>query len=399
MIIDAVRTPRGKGKHGAGALSNIRAVDLLAGLCREMSTRFPGVEEMVDDAMFGCVSQVGDQGSNVGKVALMRAGWPATVPAATINRFCASGLSAVNAMAAQAQVTDSVTLAGGVEMMSRTPMFSDRGVMFADQEVADSVDSIHPGLGADLVATQHGISREDCDAYAAISQYRAETARSQCRFTSIVPVCDLDGNTILAQDETIRTGVTVEALGEMEPAFAELGATGGDEKLQRLFPELDQIDHVHHAGNAPAMADGAALVLLASPEAARRRGLRPRARILATAEANVAITQTGAVDATRKALQRAGLNAADIDLWEVRDSFAAVTLHYIRSLNVDLDCFNVNGSSIALGHPMGATGAMLVGSLLDEMEARDAQLGIAAIAGAAGVATATVIERTRSGAH
>ncbi|AUM74856.1 acetyl-CoA C-acyltransferase [Paracoccus jeotgali] len=393
VIIDAIRTPRGRGTTRGGALSSLRAADLLAGLYREIAARHPGVEALVGDALIGCVTQTGDQGSNIGKVAALRANWPDEVPAATINRFCASGLSAVNAAAAQAQVNDSVVLGGGVEMMSRTPMFSDNGVLFADKDVARSARSVHPVLGADLVATQHDISRADCDAYAALSQQRAEAARARGAFTSIIPVRDASGAVLLDQDETIRSGVTAESLSGLDPVFEKVGDASDVAALLSGFPDLHRIVHVHHAGNAPAMADGAALVLMAGEDAAKRHGLTPRARILATAEANVAITQTGAVDASRLALQRAGLSADDIDLWEVRDSFAAVTLHYIRAFDLSLDKFNVNGSSIALGHPMGATGAMLVGTLLDEMDARDLRYGLVAIAGAAGVASAAVIER------
>ncbi len=393
VIIDAIRTPRGRGSSKGGALREVRAADLLAGLFTEISTRYPGVETVIGDTLIGCVTQVGDQGSNIGKVASLRANWPASVPGATINRFCASGLSAVNAVAAQAQVNDSIVLGGGVEMMSRTAMFADNGVLFADKDVARSARSVHPVLGADLVASLHNISREDCDAYAALSQQRAEAARAQGAFRSIVPVRDENGAMLLEQDETIRTGTTAEKLATLAPVFHKVGTDGDVAELLTAFPELKSIQHVHHAGNAPAMADGAALVLLASPDAAQRQGLIPRARILATAEANVAITQTGAVDASRLALQRAGLVASDIDLWEVRDSFAAVTLHYLRAFDLDIENFNVNGSSIALGHPMGATGAMLIGTLMDEMEARDLRYGLVAIAGAAGVASAAVIER------
>ncbi|WP_281982484.1 acetyl-CoA C-acyltransferase [Thalassorhabdomicrobium marinisediminis] len=393
VIIDAIRTPRGRGSAKGGALSDIRAADLLGGLFAEMSRRYPGVETVMGDTLIGCVTQVGDQGSNIGKVASLRAGWPATVPGATINRFCASGLSAVNAVAAQAQINDSMTIGGGVEMMSRTPMFADDGVMFADKDFARSVQSVHPVLGADLVASLYDISRADCDAYAALSQTRAEAARARGAFPSIVPVHDAQGTLVLDQDETIRSGVTAGKLAVLDPVFEKVGTKADVDALLSLFPDLDAIQHVHHAGNAPAMADGAALVLLGSPDAADRQGLTPRARILSTAEANVAITQTGAVDASRLALHRAGLDAGDIDLWEVRDSFAAVTLHYVRSFDLDLDMFNVNGSSIALGHPMGATGAMLIGTLLDELDARDQRYGLVAIAGAAGVASAAVIER------
>ncbi|MCK0151338.1 acetyl-CoA C-acyltransferase [Marivita sp. S6314] len=396
VIIDAIRTPRGRGTSKGGSLSEVRSADLLAGLFTEMSERHPNVETLVDDTVIGCVTQVGDQGSNIGKVASLRANWPASVPGATINRFCASGLSAVNAVAAQAQVHDSVVLGGGVEMMSRTAMFADNGVMFADKAFGRSIQSVHPVLGADLVASLHGISREDCDAYAALSQNRAEAARARGAFASIIPVRDADGTVLLDQDETIRSGVTAEKLASLPPVFRKVGTQEDVDDLLKVFPDLKEITHVHHAGNAPAMADGAALVLLAGEESAKRHGLTPRARILATAEANVAITQTGAVDASRRALQRAGLTAQDIELWEVRDSFAAVTLHYARAFDLDLDVFNVNGSSIALGHPMGATGAMLVGTLLDEMDARDLRYGLVAIAGAAGVASAAVIERINS---
>ncbi|WP_323037635.1 acetyl-CoA C-acyltransferase [Pararhodobacter sp.] len=393
LIVDAIRTPRGRGGSKGGSLTGIRAADLLAGLFAEMSRRYPGVESAVEDAIIGCASQVGDQGGNVAKTALIRAHWPETVSGLSVNRFCASGLSAVNVGAAQAHVNDACYAAGGVELMSRTPMFADKGALFVDPEVAASASAVHPILAADLVATLHDISREDCDAYAALSQQRAEAARSRGAYASIVPVRTADGTVVLEQDETIRTGVTAEKLSAIDASFPIIGKPEESARLLAAYPDIAQIRHVHHAGNAPAMADGAALVLLANPDTARKHGLRPRARILATAEANVAITQTGAVDATLKALARAKLEVKDIDLWEVRDSFAAVTLHYIRTLGLNIDAFNVNGSSIALGHPLGATGAMLVGTLLDEMDARDLRYGVVAIAGAAGVASASVIER------
>lgn len=393
LIIDAIRTPRGRGGAKGGALSDIRAADLLAGLFTEMSNRHSGVEELVEDAIIGCATQVGDQGGNVAKTAAIRAHWPATVSGLTVNRYCASGLSAVNLGAAQAHMNEACYLAGGVEMMSRTPMFADKGALFVDPDVAKSAAFVHPILGADLVANLHDISREDCDAYAALSQQRAAAARESGAFKSIVPVRNAAGEVLLEQDETIRAGVTAEGLSEIEPSFPKIGNPEEMERLNALYPDLGDFRHVHHAGNAPAMADGASLVLLANEDAAKEQGLKPRARILATAEANVAITQTGAVDATLKALKRAGLDIKDIDLWEARDSFAAVTLHYIRTLDLDIERFNVNGSSIAIGHPLGATGAMLVSTLLDEMEARDLRYGVVAIAGAAGVASASVIER------
>lgn len=391
-IIDAIRTPRGRGKAGA-ALSELRAVDLLGGLFAEMSRRFDGLDGYCDDTLIGCATQVGDQGANVGKAASLMAGWSPTAPAATINRFCASGLSATALMAERAAVQDVVALAGGVEMMSRTPMLSDNGVMFADPEVSRKLGGMHPGVAADLVATQFGFTREECDAYAALSQDRAAAAQDAGRFRSIVPVRDASGEILLEQDETIRRGNTAEALGALDAAFVKAGEGRDGDTVRALFPDLGPLNHVHHAGNSPAMADGAALVLVASGAAAKRHGLTPRARIVSTAEANVSITQIGAVDATRKALERAGLTGDDIDLWEVRDSFAAVTLHYIREMAVPMEKFNVNGSSIALGHPMGATGAMLVGSLIDELELRGLRRGVVAITGAAGVASAALVER------
>ncbi len=393
MIIDAIRTPRGRGGSKGGSLTGIRAADLLAGLFTEMARRHPDAASAVEDAIIGCATQVGDQGGNVAKTAAIRANWPATVSGLTVNRFCASGLAAVNVAAAQARASEACYLGGGVEMMSRTPMFADKGALFADPEIAASASAVHPILAADLVATLHDISREECDGYAALSQQRAEAARSRGAYASIVPVRDAGGAIVLGQDETIRAGVTADGLAKIDASFPIIGNRDETARLLSAYPDISEIRHVHHAGNAPAMADGASLVLLANPEAARLHGMRPRARILGTAEANVAITQTGAVDATLKALARARLAIKDIDLWEVRDSFAAVTLHYVRTLGLNIDTFNVNGSSIALGHPLGATGAMLVGALLDEMDARDLRYGVVAIAGAAGVASACVIER------
>lgn len=391
-VIDAIRTPRGRGRPD-GSLSGLRAAELLAGLFTEAARRLPGLDDIAEDVLIGCATQVGDQGANIGKAAALLAGWPPRVPAATLNRFCASGLSATALMAGQAALQGAVTLAGGVEMMSRTPMMADKGVMFADPEIARRTGALHPGVASDLVATQFGISRADCDAYAALSQQRAAAAQDAGRFRSIIPVRDAAGAVVLDRDETIRRNVTPEGLAAIEPAFVKAGQGPDGETIRALYPGLGPLSHVHHAGNAPAMADGAALVVLSSRAAAALHGLKPRARILATAEASVAVTQIGAVEATRQALARAGLDARDIDLWEVRDSFAAVTLHYIRSLEVPLDRFNVNGSSIALGHPMGATGAMLLGTLLDELEARDQRLGVVAITGAAGVASAMIVER------
>lgn len=392
-IVDAVRTPRGQARAG-GALHGIKPVHLLAQMYTALAQRTNVDSALVEDALIGCVSQVGDQGSNIGKIAALYADWSPSMSAATVNRFCSSGLSAVGLAALQAQSADGLAVGGGIEMMSRVPMFSDHGAWRDDAEIAAATHFMSPGVGADLVATLHGYTRQMCDEYAVLSQQRAADARRANRFVgSIIPVRDSAGTVVLEQDETIREGVTVERLAKLEPAFAAEGAAGADKELLRLYPQLQHISHVHHAGNAPCMADGAAMVLLASGQALKRYGLRPRARIRSVAEACVALVQTGAVDATCKALDRAKLKLSDIDLFEVRDSFAAVTLHYINTLNVDLDRFNVNGSSIAMGHPMGATGAMLISTALDELERSGKHRALVAIPGAAGVATAMVIER------
>ncbi|AQV99364.1 Acetyl-CoA acetyltransferase (plasmid) [Cupriavidus necator] len=394
FIVDAVRSPRGQAR-ATGALAGVKPVHLLAQMYEALAARTGIDTGAVEDAVIGCVSQSGEQGSNIGKIAALYAGWNPSMSAATINRFCSSGLSAVSLAALQAGAADGLAVGGGVEMMSRVPMFSDNGAWRNDPEIAEATHFMSPGIGADLVATRYGFSREACDDYAVLSQQRAAAAREAGRFTaSIVPVRDMAGEIVLKQDETIRTGATVAKLASMEPAFATEGEAGGDARLLRHFLELDAIRHVHHAGNSPCMADGAALVLVASGNALQRHGLRPRARITAVADACVPFVQTGAVEATQKALQRAGLSLADIDLFEVRDSFAGVTLHYINTLGIDIERFNVNGSSIALGHPMGATGAMLVSTALDELERIDGRYAMVAIPGAAGVAVAMVVERT-----
>ncbi|NDB01811.1 MAG: acetyl-CoA C-acyltransferase, partial [Betaproteobacteria bacterium] len=341
-----------------------------------------------------CVTQTGEQGGNIGKSACLLADWSPHLSAVTINRYCASGLSAVNWAAQQARDAHGLAVAGGVEMMSRVPMFGDKVPYYTDRTLGGRIGFVPPPWSSDLVATRHGFSREDCDAYAALSQARALAARTRGLARSMAPVLDAQGQLLLDHDENIRAGNTPDKLATLRPVY-EAGANGLDDWGLAREPELGQIQHVHTAGNAPCMADGAAAVLIGTADAAARLGLSMRARILAHADACVPLTQTGAVDATHKALTKAGLRVADIDLWEVRDSFAAITLHYIRSLGIPLEKFNVNGSSIALGHPMGATGAMLVSCLLDEMDTRDLRYGVAALPGAFGVATATVFERLR----
>ena len=391
VVIEALRTPRGAAKE-TGALHSVTPMELLAGLLRELAQRTSVDTAEVADGVFGCVTQTGEQGGNIGKAACLLADWSPHLSAVTINRYCASGLSAVNWAAQQARDADGLAVAGGVEMMSRVPMFGDKAPYYADRVIGARIGFVPPPWSSDLVATRHGFSREDCDAYAALSQARALAARGRGLARSMVPVLDAQGQLLLDHDENIRAGNTLEKLATLRPVY-EAGANGLDDWGLAREPGLGQIQHVHTAGNAPCMADGAAAVLVGTSEAAARLGLPVRARILAHADACVPLTQTGAVDATQKALAKAGLSVADIDLWEVRDSFAAITLHYIRSLGIPLEKFNVNGSSIALGHPMGATGAMLVSCLLDEMDIRDLRYGVAALPGAFGVATATVFER------
>lgn len=391
VIIEALRTTRGAAKS-SGALHALSPVQLLAGHLRTLRERVDVDPESVVDAVFGCVTQTGEQGGNIGKVASLLAGWSPTMSAATINRYCTSGLSAVHWAAQQAMQMDALTIGGGVEMMSRVPMFGDDAPHYKDTATSFAAGLLPPPWTSDLVATRHGFSREQCDRYAALSQARALEARDGVPMPSLCPVHAADGTLLLDRDENPRPGSTVEKLSTLKAIYAD-GAGELDAWGLANQPGLGRIDHVHTAGNAPCMADGAAAVLLGSPEAARRAGLRPRARIVAMADACVALTQTGAVDATRCALARAGMRVQDIDLWEVRDSFAAITLHYLQALQVPLDRFNVNGSAIALGHPMGATGAMLVSCLLDELELRKQRYGVVAIAGAAGVAAASVIER------
>jgi acetyl-CoA C-acetyltransferase len=393
VIIEALRTPRGAAKE-TGALHGVTPMELLAGVLRALQQRTGVDTEQVADGVFGCVTQVGEQGGNIGKSATLLAGWSPYLSAVTINRYCASGLSAVNWAAQQAQNANMLAVAGGVEMMSRVPMFGDKVPYYTDRALGGQIGFVPPPWSSDLVATRHGFSREDCDGYAALSQARALAARSRGLARSMVPVLGAQGQVLLDHDENIREANTLEKLSTLRTVY-EAGANGLDDWGLAREPALQQINHVHTAGNAPCMADGASAVLLGTAEVAARLGLPVRARILAHADACVPLTQTGAVDATTKALARAGLSVADIDLWEVRDSFAAITLHYIRSLGIALEKFNVNGSSIALGHPMGATGAMLVSCLLDEMERRDLRYGVAALPGAFGVATATVFERLR----
>lgn len=393
-IVDAVRTPRGRG-NDKGTLKVLKPVQLLAQTLKALKARTSLDESQLADAIVGCVTQTSDQGTNIAKLALIGAGWSDAAPAMTINRYCASGLSAVNYAALKAASDEGLALGGGLEMMSRVPMGSDQGPLTHDFAFQKSAMLIPIGIAADLVATQCGFSRADCDAYALASQQRAASAQDAQRLRSIVPVVAEDGNVLLAVDETPRRSTTAVSLAGLAPAFADMGAKYGVDALLCKHYGLPQIDHVHHAGNSPAMADGASAVLLGSHSALQRHGLKPRARILGMADVSIdrTLALTGAVDATRLALSRAGLRVADIDLFEVNESFAALMLHYQRELGVSHDRLNVNGGAIALGHAMGSTGSALLGTVLDELELRGAHRAVIALCGAAGLATALVIER------
>lgn len=394
LIIDALRSPRGRG-NDKGALRQVKPVDLLAQSLKALAERHNLDTEQVSDTVIGCVTQTAEQGANIAKLALVRAGWHDSVPGLSINRYCASGLSAVHLAAQQAMDTDSLAVGGGVEMMSRVPMAADQGPLTHDFEFQQQTTLVPIGISADTIATIEGFSREQCDAYAVASQQRAVAALAQARFHAVVPVVDGQGAVLLSQDETPRAQTSIETLAALKPAFAAMAEKYGIDRLMCERYGLDRIDHVQHAGNSPAMADGASAVLLASPSAANRLGLKPRARILATATVSVdrTLALTGAVQATQKALAKAGLQIGDIDLFEVNESFASLMLHYMKHLAVPHSKLNVNGGAIALGHAMGSTGSALVGMALDELEARQAHRAVISLCGAAGLAVAMVIER------
>jgi acetyl-CoA C-acetyltransferase len=394
LIIEALRSPRGRG-NDKGALRQIKPVDLLAQQLTALAKRTGLNTAQVSDTLIGCVTQTADQGANIAKLSLVRAGWHDSVPGLSINRYCASGLSAVHLAAQQAMDNDSLAVGGGVEMMSRVPMASDQGPLTHDFEFQQQTTLVPIGISADTIATQEGFSREQCDAYAVASQQRAISALEQGRFRSVVPVVDAQGVSLLEQDETPRAQTTLVSLAGLKPAFAAMADKYGIDRLMCERYGLDRIDHVQHAGNSPAMADGASVVLLASPGAAARLGLKPRARILATATVSVdhTLALTGAVQATQKALSKAGLHIDDIDLFEVNESFASLMLHYMKHLDVPHSKLNVNGGAIALGHAMGSTGSALVGMALDELEARQARRAVISLCGAAGLAVAMVVER------
>ena len=397
FVFDAVRTPRGRGK-ATGSLHGVLPHRLVVGLIDALRERNPGLDPAgIDDIVLGCVTPIGDQGSDIAKVAALAAGLPDTVPGVQLNRFCGSGLEAVNQAAARVRSGwEDLFLAGGVESMSRVPMGSDGGPFGKDSAAAVAPHAVPQGISADLIATLEGYTREDVDRFAAESHVRAARAWEEGRFArSVIPVRDEDGTEILDRDETIRPGTTVETLAALPPAFAELGGRGYDDIAVRKYPEAGGIDHVHHAGNSSGIVDGAALVLLGSEAAGVRHGLTPRARIRSAAVVSTepTIMLTGPGPASRLALERAGLTIHDIDLVEINEAFASVALRLMSDLDFPHERTNVNGGAIAMGHPLGATGAMILGTLVDELERSGGRYGLATLCIGGGMGVATVIER------
>jgi acetyl-CoA C-acetyltransferase len=397
FIYEAIRTPRGKQRNGA--LTEVKPLNLVVGLIDELRSRFPDLDEtMISDVILGCVSPVGDQGGDIARTAVIAAGMPDTVGGVQLNRFCASGLEAVNTAAQKVRSGwDDMVLAGGVESMSRVPMGSDGGAMMADPATSFDAYIVPQGIGADLIATIEGFSRDDVDAYALQSQERAAAAWSGGYFAkSVVPVRDQNGLLILDHDEHMRPDSTLENLGKLKPAFEGLAAMAGfDDVALQKYHWIEKINHVHTGGNSSGIVDGAALVLVGSEKAGKSQGLTPRARIVATATtgADPTIMLTGPTPATLKALDRAGLTVDDIDLFELNEAFASVVLKFQKDLNIPSEKLNVNGGAIAMGHPLGATGAMITGTMVDELERRGAKRALITLCIGGGMGVATIIER------
>jgi acetyl-CoA C-acetyltransferase len=397
IVYDAIRTPRGKGKKD-GSLHEVKPIDLVVTLLDELRKRNDGFDpERVDDVVLGVVSPIGDQGGDIAKTAALAAGYPDTTAGVQLNRFCASGLEAVNQAAGRIRSGwEDLILAGGVESMSRVPMGSDGGSWAGDPATAFETSFVPQGIGADLIATLGGWTREDVDAFAAESQARAAKAQANGYFDgSIVPVRDINGLTVLDKDEFIRPGTTVESLSGLKPSFAFHGDLGFDSVALEKYHWVEKIDHVHHAGNSSGIVDGASLVAIGTEQVGRDLGLRPRARIISAAVSgsDPTIMLTGPAPAARKALAKAGLTPQDIDLYEINEAFAAVAMRFMRDLDLDPEIVNVNGGAIAMGHPLGATGAMILGTLIDELERRDLRRGLATLCVGGGMGIATIVER------
>ncbi len=397
LVFDAIRTPRGKGKVN-GSLHGTKPVDLVVGLMHEMLVRNERLDpNKVDDVVLGCVSPVGDQGADIAKTAALKAGLPDTVAGVQLNRFCASGLEAVNIAAQKvASGWEDLVFAGGVESMSRVPMGSDGGAWAMDPETNYDTSFIPQGVGADLIATIEEFSREDVDTYAARSQERAAKAREEGRFdNAVVPVKDLNETVVLDNDEFIRPGTTVETLGNLKPSFKVMGEMGGfDAVALQKYHWVEEIDHVHTPGNSSGIVDGASLVAIGNEKTGEELGMTPRARILATAVsgADPTIMLTGPAPASRKALEKAGIGVEDLDLVEINEAFAAVVLRFVKDMGLDMEKVNVNGGAIAMGHPLGATGGMILGTLIDELHRTGGKYGLATLCVGGGMGIATVVE-------
>lgn len=396
-IYDAVRTPRGEGKP-TGALNEVSPVRLAAAALAAVRDRNGLDTSLVDDVALGCAEPAGEQGAVIARSAVLMADYDQSVSGVQINRFCASGLEAVNMAAAQVMSGQAdLAIGGGVESMSRVAMGASGGAWFADPEVAFKTYYVQQGISADLIATRFGFSRDDVDAYAVESQRRAAKAWDDGRFEgSVTPVTDENGAIILDRDEHVRPDTDMQALAALKPAFAKMGRDMGfDSVILQRYPEVERIEHVHHAGNSSGVVDGAAAVLVGSREIGESLGLKPRARIrnFGSIGSEPSIMLTGPAPVTRKVLARAGMETGDIDLYEVNEAFAAVVLLYMQDLGAPHDRINVNGGAIAMGHPLGATGAMILGTLLDELERRDLETGLCALCIGAGMGVATVIER------
>ena len=397
FVFDHVRTPRGKGK-AAGALHEVKPIDLVVGVLDEVKARNPGLDPgRVDDIVLGVVTPIGEQGGDIAKTAALASGFPETVAGVQLNRFCASGLEAVNQAAARVRSGfEDLILAGGVESMSRVPMGSDGGAWAADPATALRTGFVPQGIGADLIATLEGWSRTDVDAYAAESHHRAAKAWANGYFAeSVAPVKDLNGVVVLDHDELVRPDTSVEGLAGLKPSFADMGRDAGfDDVALEKYHWVERIDHVHHAGNSSGIVDGAAIMAVGSEEVGTELGLTPRARIVSVAVsgADPTIMLTGPAPAARKALAKAGLEVGDIDLWEMNEAFAAVALRFMKDMGITHEVTNVNGGAIAMGHPLGATGAMILGTLIDELRRRDQRRGLATLCVGGGMGIATIVE-------
>jgi len=397
FIYDAVRTPRGRGKAD-GSLHEVTALNLAAQALSAIKDRNKFEPEQVDDVVLGCVDPVGEAGGDIARAAALVAGFGDQVPGVQINRFCASGLDAINFAAAEIMSGQhEMTIGGGVESMSRVGIGASGGAWAVDPTIAVEHYFVPQGISADLIATKYGFSRDDVDAYAVESQKRAAKSWDEGRFAkSVVPVKDINGLTILAKDEHMRPSTTMQSLASLQPSFVQMGEMGGfDAVAVQKHPAVETINHVHTPGNSSGIVDGAAAVLIGSREAGARNGLKPRARIKAFANigSEPAIMLTGPIPVTEKVLKKAGMSTSDIDLWELNEAFASVVLRYMQALNIPHDKINVNGGAIAMGHPLGATGAMILGTVLDELERSGKSTALVTLCIGMGMGTATIIER------